>query len=157
MNALNSRSHERLKGVAHDLVDVVEKAIVISELGFQITCGLRNEAQQAELVKKGVSWTMKSRHLTGHAVDVVAYVADQVSWDMRCYAKIAEAFQKASLDSGVHLTWGAVWDRDLWDLSLAGDGFNDDIDQYVARFKAAHNKRPRLDGPHFELHKKFYP
>lgn len=75
---LSSRSLARLDGVHPDLIRVVKRAIQITPVDFGITEGLRTKERQKELVAKGASRTLKSRHLTGHAVDVVAYIGSEV-------------------------------------------------------------------------------
>lgn len=108
---LSQRSRTRMRGVHPDLIAVVEAAILRTEVDFMITEGLRNPARQASLVKAGASRTLKSRHLTGHAVDVAALVDGQVRWDWPLYGRIAEAFKGAARDLGVPLTWGGDWTR----------------------------------------------
>ena len=105
---LGNRSLERLQGVHPDLVAVVKKAITLTEIDFTVTEGLRTKERQAQLVKAGASKTMNSRHITGHAVDVAAWV-DGVRWDWPLYAKIAGAFKKAAADLGVPIVWGGDW------------------------------------------------
>ena len=63
---LGKRSLEKLEGIHPDLVKVVKKAISITKQDFAVIQGLRDAKQQAENVKKGVSWTQRSRHLSGH-------------------------------------------------------------------------------------------
>ena len=63
-----------------DLVRVVERAIQITTQDFRVQEGLRTRERQAELVARGASRTMNSRHLTGHAVDLVALGGGEVSW-----------------------------------------------------------------------------
>ncbi|HCO6412827.1 TPA: M15 family peptidase, partial [Escherichia coli] len=77
----SSRSEKNLQGVNPDLVKVTRRALEISSVDFGITEGLRSRCRQKQLVDTGKSQTMNSRHLTGHAVDVVAYVGSQVSWE----------------------------------------------------------------------------
>lgn len=67
----SSRSEKNLQGVNPDLVKVTRRALEISEVDFGITEGLRSRYRQKQLVTTGKSQTMNSRHLTGHAVDVV--------------------------------------------------------------------------------------
>ncbi|EIH5523633.1 M15 family metallopeptidase, partial [Escherichia coli] len=85
----SSRSEKNLQGVNPDLVKVTRRALEISEVDFGITEGLRSRYRQKQLVTTGKSQTMNSRHLKGHAVDVVAYVGSQVSWEWPLYEKIA--------------------------------------------------------------------
>lgn len=106
---LSKRSLERLQGVHPDLVEVVKLAITLTEVDFGVTEGLRNIDRQRELVAKGASKTMNSWHLTGHAVDLVAYVGSEVRWDWPLYHKIAEAMKRASKALGVPIVWGGDW------------------------------------------------
>ena len=106
---LGKRSIENLKGVHPDLVRVVERAIKISTVDFTVIEGLRTAARQQQLVKAGASQTMNSRHLTGHAVDLAAWVDGTVRWDWPLYDKIADAMKKAAADEGVAIVWGGDW------------------------------------------------
>jgi len=106
---LSSRSRTRLQGVHPALTAVVEAAIARTPVDFMITEGVRTAARQAALVKAGASRTTRSRHLTGHAVDVAALVDGQVRWDWPLYGRIAEAFKAAALDLKTPLIWGGDW------------------------------------------------
>lgn len=106
---LSTRSKDRLKGVHPDLVRVVELAITLTEVDFAITEGLRTRERQAQLLKEGKSKTMNSRHITGHAVDVAAWVDNTVSWDFKYYYKIAEAMKEAAKRLSVPIVWGGDW------------------------------------------------
>ena len=108
---LSARSRSRLQGLHPDLVRVVERAIVVTEVDFMVTEGLRDAQRQAVLVKAGASRTLKSRHLTGHAVDVCALVNGEVRWDWPLYPRIAAAFKRAAQELSVPLTWGGDWPR----------------------------------------------
>lgn len=106
---LSARSRSRLNGVHPALVAVVEAALARSAVDFMITEGLRTPARQAGLVKAGASRTLKSRHLTGHAVDVAALVDGQVRWDWPLYGRIAQAFKSAALELNTSIVWGGDW------------------------------------------------
>jgi len=106
---LSSRSRARLVGVHPALIDVVEAAITRTPVDFMITEGLRTAERQAVLVKAGASRTTRSRHLTGHAVDVAALVEGRVRWDWPLYGRIAEAFKAAALELKAPLIWGGDW------------------------------------------------
>lgn len=106
---LSIRSRSRLKGVHPALVAVVEAAIARTSVDFMISEGLRTPDRQAALVRAGASRTLKSRHLTGHAVDVAALVDSQVRWDWPLYGRIADAFKSAALDLKTPLVWGGDW------------------------------------------------
>jgi peptidoglycan L-alanyl-D-glutamate endopeptidase CwlK len=106
---LGWRSRRRLKGVHPDLVAVVQDAIKRSAVDFSILEGVRTIERQRELLAAGASRTMKSRHLTGHAVDLGAYVGGRIAWDWPLYNKIAEAMKAAARAKKVKITWGGDW------------------------------------------------
>ncbi|MGU3455334.1 M15 family metallopeptidase [Brevundimonas sp. M1A4_2e] len=108
---LSQRSRAALQGVHPDLAAVVEAAIELTPVDFMVTEGLRTAARQAELVRAGASRTLNSRHLTGHAVDVAAWVDGQVRWDWPLYPRIAQAFKAAAKGRGIRLIWGGDWPR----------------------------------------------
>jgi len=106
---LGSRSLQRLEGVHPDLVKVVKRAIEITPIDFTVLEGVRDAVRQKTLVAAGASKTMNSRHLTGHAVDLGAFVDNRVSWDWPCYHKIAAAMKQAARELGVAMVWGGDW------------------------------------------------
>ncbi len=107
--ALGAKSLARLEGVHPDLVRVVKRAIEITPVDFTVTEGLRTVERQRALVAAGASQTMKSRHITGHAVDLAALVMGEVRWDWPLYAKLAGAMKAAAKEVGVPLEWGGDW------------------------------------------------
>ena len=109
MYKLGARSKQRLKGVHDDLVKVVERAIEISTVDFTVLEGLRTPERQKTLMESGASQTLNSRHITGHAVDLGAWVDDQVDWSWPLYAKSNAAMQEASKQVGVPIEWGGGW------------------------------------------------
>lgn len=106
---LSARSLSKLEGVHPDLVKVVKLAIELTDVDFGVTEGLRTIERQRELVAKGASKTMNSRHITGHAVDLVAYVGREVRWDWPLFHKIAAAMKQAANALGVPIVWGGDW------------------------------------------------
>lgn len=106
---LSQRSLTALVGVHPDLVRVVKRAITISTVDFIVGEGLRTLETQRKYVASGVSKTMKSRHLTGHAVDLWAYLVT-IRWEPALYVPIADAMKAAGLELGIPIEWGF----DLW-------------------------------------------
>ena len=106
---LSARSRARLSRVHPALTAVVERAIARTSVDFMIVEGLRTPERQAVLVRAGASRTLKSRHLTGHAVDVAAMVDGQVRWDWPLYPRIAAAFKAAAVRQGTPIVWGGDW------------------------------------------------
>ena len=109
MFKLGKRSIERLQGVHPDLVKVVERAIDLSPVDFTVLEGLRSPERQQTLVASGASQTLNSRHITGHAVDLGAWVDNQVDWSWPLYHKIANAMKAAANELGVSIVWGGDW------------------------------------------------
>jgi peptidoglycan L-alanyl-D-glutamate endopeptidase CwlK len=106
---LSSRSRARLQGVHPDLVRVVERAIQLTPVDFAVSEGLRPRARQELLYKSGATTTMNSRHLTGHAVDLVALIDVEARWDWPLYHQIADAMKKAAAEVSVPIEWGGDW------------------------------------------------
>ena len=106
---LSARSLAKLEGVHPDLVKVVKLAIELTDVDFGVIEGLRTADRQRELVAKDASKTMNSRHITGLAVDLVAYVGREVRWDWPLYHKIAAAMKQAANALGVPIVWGGDW------------------------------------------------
>ena len=77
---LGKRSLEKLEGVDERMVAVVKHAIGATKQDFSVICGLRTIEEQKALVAKGASQTMKSKHIDGLAVDLMAYV-DGGRWE----------------------------------------------------------------------------
>ena len=106
---LSKRSLKALEGVRPDLVKVVQRAIEITEIDFAVLEGVRSKTRQEQLVKAGASQTMRSRHLTGHAVDLGAYVAGSVRWDWPLYHKLAVSVKQAAAELQIPIEWGGDW------------------------------------------------
>ena len=111
MYTLGARSVMRLKGVHPDLVKVVRRAIEITTVDFTVLEGLRSPERQKTLYESGASKTLNSRHITGHAVDLGAWVDDQVDWSWPLYSKIATAMQEAADELNIPIVWGGSWTK----------------------------------------------
>ena len=147
--SLSQRSLGRLDGVKNELHSVVTTAIGLTNVDFGVTCGLRTEKEQEDLVARGASKTMKSKHLTGDAVDVVAYIGgSRISWELNLYDDIADAFKEASVREGVGIRWGASWHiPDLRDW----EGTAEEAMMAYIDLRRSQGRRPFIDAPHFEL------
>ena len=105
----------------------MDRALQESPLDFVVIEGLRTKERQKQLVASGASRTMNSRHLTGHAVDLVPIGPNgKAAFDWPLYHKLGPAVKAAAEKEGVALDWGGDW----------------------VKFK---------DGPHFELDREKYP
>jgi len=106
---LGKRSKQRIRDVHPDLNRVVKRAIQLTGVDFAVLEGMRTKGRQEELVRQGASTTVHSRHLTGHAVDLGAYVSGEIRWDWPLYYKIADAMKRAAEELEVPLEWGGDW------------------------------------------------
>lgn len=106
---LDDRSLKRLEGVHPDLIKVIQKAAEITTVDFIVTEGLRSLERQKKLLAAGASQTLKSRHLTGHAVDLAVKVDGEVRWDWPLYDKLAVIVKEAAEQVEVPLEWGGDW------------------------------------------------
>lgn len=106
---LSERSLSRLEGVHPDLVRVVKHAILVTTVDFSVLEGLRTEERQQKLFAVGATSTMNSRHLTGHAVDLGAYVDGEIRWDWPLYNQIGAAMKLAAINESVDIEWGGDW------------------------------------------------
>lgn len=140
--SFSARSRKNLEGVHPDLVRVVHRALELSDVDFAVIEGLRTKERQAELVAKGASWTMASRHLTGHAVDLAPFIAGSIRWDWPPFYRIAGAMKMAAHELKVPVRWGGTW-RSLEMLQLP--------------VTQASLHTSQADGPHFELPREAYP
>jgi len=101
------RSEQNLVGVNPALVAVVRRALELSPVDFTVIEGLRTPERQALLVAENKSQTKNSRHLTGHAVDLMPVGAD---WDdYRCWLPVLVAVHQAGQELGVKLRFGITW------------------------------------------------
>lgn len=111
---LSEKSRIKLTGAHPDLAKVIERAAALSSIDFTVMEVTRTLARQKELVAKGASKTMKSRHLPGadgksRAVDIAPLDGGQVSWAWPLYHKLAVVIKQAAKDAGVPIEWGGDW------------------------------------------------
>ena len=148
MFKLSQRSFQRLAGVDAALQETVKLAIQKSKIDFGVICGMRTVEEQEALVAKGASKTMKSKHLEGKAVDLMAYIDGRASWELKLYDDIADAMKEASKETEVDLRWGACWTTNsLRESDLSCDAL---MMQYID-IRRSQGRRPFIDAPHFEL------
>ena len=151
---LSRRSLDRLEGIDDRLQAVVKMAITLTDTDFGVVQGMRTLDEQKELVAKGASRTLKSKHLEGKAFDIMAYVNSRASWELNLYDNLADAIKEAAINLNVPICWGAAWatpqapypmDIRKWEGTME-EAMNAYID-----LRRSQGKRPFIDGPHFEL------
>lgn len=122
-----ARSIASLIGIHPDLRRVIDAALQDSPLDFIVIEGLRTIGRQKQLVAQGFSKTMNSRHITGHAVDLLPIGPNgKGSFDWKLYHVLGPAVEDAARKVGVAIVWGGRW-------------------------------KSFRDGPHFELERNAYP
>tara|TARA_B110000211_G_scaffold143375_1_gene163647 strand:+ start:235 stop:651 length:417 start_codon:yes stop_codon:yes gene_type:complete len=137
-----------MAGIEPDLIEMVKTAITLTKVDFGVTCGMRTLAEQEALVAKGASKTMKSKHLEGRAVDLVAYVGSNVTWSLNMYDDLADAMAEASRKHGIPLKWGAAWT--IGNIADYQGTMEDAMNDYVD-LRRSQGRRPFIDAPHFEM------
>jgi len=145
---LGSKSKAKLEGVNTKLVRVVERAITISTQDFSVIEGLRSVERQKQLVAAKKSQTMASKHITGDAVDLAAYVDGTIEWQLHLFDEIADAMKEAAIIEGVSIRWGAAWN--IPDIRAWKSNMESAMMHYVDT-RRSQGKRPFIDAPHFEL------
>lgn len=131
----NERDYERLQGVDTVLAAVALQVIERHHIECHVTEGLRTAARQKELVAQGKSKTLDSKHLTGHAVDLVVMPNGKLDWSPKAYTELARTFAQVALEFGLPVRWGGSW---RW---ISGPKCSD-YPFLAAKF---------FDGPHFEI------
>ena len=145
---LSQRSLSKMNGINNELHTVVCSAIKLSKIDFGVICGMRTETEQRALLEKGATTTMKSKHLTGDAVDLMAYIGSRGSWELNLYDDLADAMKWAATEEGVAIRWGAAWH--IPDISTWNNTMEEAMLSYID-LRRSEGRRPFIDGPHFEL------
>lgn len=146
--AFSKKSIDKLKTVDERLQAVMQNAIKKSSVDFGIVQGKRTREEQKKLVERGASQTMDSKHLRGHAVDVVGYIDDRISWEISLFDDIADAVRAAAVEEGIAIRWGAAWHID--DIREWHGTMQEAMDEYI-ELRRSQGRRPFIDAGHFEL------
>lgn len=113
-----------LSGVNDQLKQLMIDSIKDSPIDFGIPNdgGLRSSEKQYELYKRGKSLLdgniKKSKHQTGEAVDIYAYVNGKASWDDVHLAMVAGVVLSKAKERGLQVRWGGEFgskDFNGWD------------------------------------------
>jgi peptidoglycan LD-endopeptidase CwlK len=89
---------------------------------------------------------MNSKHLTGDAVDLMAFISGRGSWEINLYDEIADAMREGGEKVGINLRWGAAWHKPLTGWNGTAEAL---MNEYID-LRRSQGKRPFLDCPHFE-------
>lgn len=145
---LSKNSLEKLTTVHPDLQKVVKRAIEVATEDFSVSEGVRTDTQQRINVQKGVSRTLKSKHLAqkdgyAYAVDLAPY---PLTRNINAFYSIARAMKQAAEELNVPIRWGGAWCR-LNDDKRAPSRM---VDEYITARRKTGNK-VFIDAPHFEI------
>lgn len=154
MFKLSERSLRRLKGVDARLVNAVKYAITVSTVDFGVSEGVRTLQRQKQLLKMKKTKTLNSKHITGKAVDLLAYYdvdgdGDlEACWEIDLYDDIADAMRKAAIKYNLKIRWGGAWTvpsiKD-WKGKMRKAYLS-----YIDK-RRSQGRTPFIDGPHFEI------
>ncbi len=108
MYKFGKRSKERLKGVDHRLIMILDELIKIMDV--TIIEGLRSAKRQEQLLKKGATKVKYSKHMEGKAVDLAPYPID---WEDRdTFHYMAGMVRGIGHLLNIKVRVGADWDSD---------------------------------------------
>lgn len=147
MFSLSDRSKRALAGVKPELVNCVERAINLTEVDFVVIEGLRSLKRQKALLAQHATETLASKHLTGDAVDLAAWLGT-VRWELPLYYKIADAMKAAALEQHLCIRWGGAWTvKNFTESKLSAEQA---LKSYVST-REQQKLKIFIDCPHFEL------
>lgn len=111
---LTPSDESRLRRAHPDLAKIVRRAAEITSIPFTILQSDRTIEQQRANVAKGVSQTMKSRHLISpdgmvRAVDIAPLDGKSASFAWPLYHKLAPIMKQAAKDVNIPVEWGGDW------------------------------------------------
>lgn len=109
MRHFSERSKQNLRGVHPDLQAVISAALQSAPMDFIVIEGVRSIQRQRELVASGASQTMNSRHITGHAVDLLPIGPNGPAFDWPLYNKLGPHVKEVAARMNVDLEWGGDW------------------------------------------------
>ena len=107
----SKRSEMFLSDVNPSLKNIAKEALKITRIDFAIISGKRTIKEQKELVKKGKSKTLNSRHLSGNAIDIAPIdpKTKKGNFDRTLALEIATAFYQAAQNQNIKIEWGGTW------------------------------------------------
>jgi peptidoglycan L-alanyl-D-glutamate endopeptidase CwlK len=114
---LSRTSAHVVAGVHEKLQKISERALEISpmDFGYPRDGGLRTSVDQRDLYDRGLSkldgTNKKSKHQTGRALDVFAFINGQASWDKPHLAVVVMAHMQAANELGIRLKSALLWEN----------------------------------------------
>jgi peptidoglycan L-alanyl-D-glutamate endopeptidase CwlK len=130
---LSTESEKILSTVKPELQRVIRRAAELTTIPFAIVSGNRTAKEQAWLYAQGrtrpglkITWTLKSNHMGGKAIDFSAVDAkgkpnnhDPKTWNKAHYGPIADVIKAAGKELGIPVYWGYdMWKKDWGHVQL---------------------------------------
>ncbi|MFA5299697.1 MAG: M15 family metallopeptidase [Lutibacter sp.] len=112
MFELSKKSLKHLEGVEPSLIDFIKECIKDSphDFGIPESGGVRTPEHQHSLYLGGFSlcdgYNRKSKHQTGKAFDIYAYVNGKASWNTAYLTQIGQHIKKKAQDLNFPIVWG---------------------------------------------------
>ena len=120
MPHFGAKSRKVLEGLDDDLQALLNE--VIKFIDISLIEGYRSVDRQTELMKIGKTKTLKSKHLTGEAVDLAPYI-NGIDWDNReNFIYTAGVVKGTAFQMGIPLRWGGDWNQNM---DLSDNNFDD--------------------------------
>jgi len=114
MYKFGKRSRERLKGVDHRIIMIIDELIKIMDV--TIIEGLRSAKRQEQLLKKGATKVKYSKHMEGKAVDLAPYdptVKGKIDWNDRdTFYYMGGMIRGIAKQLEINVRYGGDWDGD---------------------------------------------
>lgn len=127
MRSWDKVSTERRKGVHPDLLKLADAVLQAAPWPLRITEGLRTLERQKQLLKIKATKTLNSRHLTGHAIDVVPYIdldrdgkiETEELYNKMLFGVLIPIAKQQAERLKIEMTWGYDWGWDMphWELN----------------------------------------
>ena len=125
---INERSRLHLAGLHDDAVRL--GCAVLTDVRVEalpgemmIIDGLRTSEEQAQYVRDGLSKTMNSRHLTGHAWDFGVFVDGKYIKDADAYKPYGRLIDDIAKREGIQIEGGWEWGWDWGHVQLDWDAY----------------------------------
>ena len=120
MPRFGSKSSRVLESLNEDLAELMVEAI--KWVDISLIEGKRSSERQAELLKLGATKTLKSKHLTGQAIDFAPY-HNGIQWDKReNFIYTAGIIYGIACMMGIKIRWGGDWNKNN---DLSDNDFDD--------------------------------
>lgn len=114
----------KLAHVDPRLRQLIEAVAATTTIPFMVLEGRRTLERQKSLYAQGHTWTLNSKHLTGHAVDIAPLEDGEPTFAWPSYYRLAREIKATAATLGIAVRWGGDWkktkDGPHWELITKG-------------------------------------